>query len=209
MPQSDPERTGPGAEEEEEGVGRPPNDERPDQSEASVSTNHQEQVQAVAALFGPSRPKDIVTGTANGIAMGVAGVCAGVGALTTFPVIGAIQGGPMGACAGVGVGAVAFIGLPVYGVVAGAGQVVSGLFNTPYSMSESLAWGKQWDEVKISLGSLCAMSCFDYSISCVLSCVRKQPHELVRLRCFRARGRMRESGLRQKHILCQRKLRRC
>jgi hypothetical protein len=76
----EPERTG-----HEEESGRPSNDKKP--------PDHQEQIQAIAALFGPSRPKDVVTGTANGIAMVVAGAGAGVGALFALPAIGAAQGG--------------------------------------------------------------------------------------------------------------------
>ena len=85
--------------------------------------DHQEQVQAIAALFGPSRPKDVVTGTANGLAMMVAGVAAGVGAFCTLPVIGAVQAGPGGAVMGAGAGVIATVALPVYGAVAGASQV--------------------------------------------------------------------------------------
>jgi len=51
-----------------------------------------------------------------------------------------------GAAAGAGAGLLAFVGLPIYGVVAGGAQVVSGIVNTPLSISESLAWGRQWDE---------------------------------------------------------------
>jgi hypothetical protein len=51
-----------------------------------------------------------------------------------------------GAAAGAGAGLLACIGLPIYGVVAGGAQVVSGVVNTPLSLSESVAWGRQWDE---------------------------------------------------------------
>jgi hypothetical protein len=136
MSRRDPERTG--AEDDDNDSGRPKDDVKP--------PNHQEELQAIAQLFGPSRPKDFVTGTANGIAMMMAGVATGVGALVSFPVIGGVQGGPVGAVAGVGAGALAAVGLPVYGVVAGASQIVSGIVNTPMSISESVAWGRQWDE---------------------------------------------------------------
>lgn len=76
----------------------------------------------------------------------MAGVTAGVGAFVSFPVIGGVQGGPVGAVAGVGAGCVSAVALPVYGVVAGASQIVSGIVNTPMSISESVAWGRQWDE---------------------------------------------------------------
>lgn len=108
--------------------------------------DHSEEVQAIAALFGPSRPKDVITGTANGVAMAVAGAATGVASLIALPTIGGMQAGPMGAMAGAGAGLVATIALPVYGVVAGASQIVSGVVNTPLSVSESLAWGRQWDE---------------------------------------------------------------
>jgi len=126
------------SEDEDEDSGRPENDVKP--------PNHQEEVQAIAQLFGPSRPKDVVTGTANGVVMMMAGVATGVGALVSFPVIGGVQGGPVGAVAGVGAGVVSCAALPVYGVVAGASQIVSGIVNTPLSISESVAWGRQWDE---------------------------------------------------------------
>jgi hypothetical protein len=117
-----------------------------DGSDNPPPPNHHEHVQAIAALFGPSRPKDVVTGTANGVAMVFAGVVSGVGALITFPIIGAVQGGVVGMMVGAGAGVAASAALPVYGVVAGASQVVSGIINTPLSLSESVAWGRQWDE---------------------------------------------------------------
>jgi hypothetical protein len=80
MWQREPERTG-----QDEDYGRPENDAKP--------LDHQEQIQTVAALFGPSRPKDVVTGTANGVAIAVTGAGAGVGALFALPAIGAAQGG--------------------------------------------------------------------------------------------------------------------
>lgn len=123
---------------DEEDTGRPEDDVKP--------PNHQEEIQAIAQLFGPSRPKDLITGTANGVAMMFAGVATGVGALVSFPVIGGTQGGAVGAVAGVGAGVVSCAALPVYGVVAGASQIVSGIVNTPLSISESVAWGRQWDE---------------------------------------------------------------
>ena len=129
----EPERTG-----ADEDTGRPKSDVKP--------PDHAEEVQAIAALFGPSRPKDVVTGTANGIAMMCAGVTAGVGAIVAMPVIGGVQAGPGGAALGVGAGIISAAVLPVYGVVAGASQMVSGVVNTPLSISESVAWGRQWDD---------------------------------------------------------------
>lgn len=57
MSDRDPERAGG----DEDGDGRVPNEKAP--------ANHQEELMAIGALFGPSRPKDMVTGTANGIGM--------------------------------------------------------------------------------------------------------------------------------------------
>uniref|UniRef100_A0A7S2R5M7 J domain-containing protein n=1 Tax=Rhizochromulina marina TaxID=1034831 RepID=A0A7S2R5M7_9STRA len=103
----------------------------------------EENARAIAAMFEPGRPKDLIAGTVNGLGLMVTGVGSGVVALFVTPAVAAEYGGFTGFAAGCGAGLALGVALPVYGALTGVAQIIGGLVNTP----RALAAGDQaWDE---------------------------------------------------------------
>ena len=93
----------------------------------------------------PGGSENIGGGLLSGVGSMLAGVAGGAAALVAAPIMGARDAGPKGAAVGLAAGVVAFVALPVAGVVSGIGEVVAGVANTPSAM-QAKAQGKEWDE---------------------------------------------------------------
>ena len=82
-------------------------------------------------------------GLASGVGLLAGGIVGGAAALVACPVYGAKEGGAKGFAKGLGQGALAAVGLPVGGAVAGLTQLTRGAVQTPKAIWNS-SRGKTW-----------------------------------------------------------------
>ena len=97
-----------------------------------------------SSFFYTSSPRDIVSGSFNGILNITKGVFTGLVGLIGTPIYYSNQG-PKGIAKGIGIGLVLSIALPLGGVIMGTKQILHGLVNTPIAMYSKYN-GKIWDK---------------------------------------------------------------
>eukprot|EP00892_Ulva_mutabilis_P006219 jgi/Ulvmu1/396/UM001_0403.1 len=97
--------------------------------------------------FSLRRPKDFKAGLSSGMKTIGKGVLAGAVGLVASPVIGAKEGGAVGAAKGLATGVLGAVVLPTVAVGVAGVQVTRGAMNTPEAIRENAA-GKVWDAQK-------------------------------------------------------------
>ena len=110
-------------------------------------------------LLDRTRPKDAWSGVASGLKAIGGGLLAGTAALVVAPVVEVQERGAVGVFTGLAKGVGGFLGLGLGGAVAGIGQVVRGVANTPEAMRQDkfMKWDKEkgeWFDQRVDLDVL-------------------------------------------------------